>query len=75
MKVIRELIFKTFDGLSDTLDHTNVYIRYYSGDESLQQKAEDLYIATLDAVKDVTSWLRKNPLSKSGSETPCDLTD
>lgn len=75
MKAIRELVFKTFDGLSDTLDHKNVLIRCYSGDESLRQKAEDLYIATLDAVMGITNWLRKNPLSTSGLETPCDLTD
>ena len=75
MKLIRELVFKTFDGLSDTLDHTNVLIRCYSGDDSLGRKAEDLYIATLDAVKEITTWLRKNPLSTSGLETPCDLAD
>lgn len=71
MKVIRESIFKTFDGLSDTLDNTNVYIRYYSGDQLLRQKAEDLYIAILDAVKGIISWLGKNPLSTFDLRTPC----
>ena len=64
MKVIRESILKIFDGLSDTLDNTSGYIRYYSRDASLRQKTEGLYTAMLDAMKGIISWLRKNPLSR-----------
>lgn len=72
MKAIRESILNTFDGLSDTLDNTDVYIRYYSRDQSLRQKAEDLYIAILDAVKGIISWLGKNPLSMFDVGILCD---
>lgn len=67
MKTIRESVFKTFDGLSDTIDSTNLYIRSYSQDERLRLKAENLYMAILEAVKGITIWLRKNPLGKSYS--------
>ncbi|TEY30287.1 hypothetical protein BOTCAL_0885g00010 [Botryotinia calthae] len=65
MKTIRESVFKTFDGLSDTIDSTNLYIRYYSQDETLRLKAENLYIAILEAIKGITNWLKKNPFAES----------
>lgn len=77
MKAIRESIIKAFDALSETIDSTNVYIRFYSSDVILQQKAEDLYIAILEAVKGITEWLKKNPLGKMRCRTrsPTLLTD
>jgi hypothetical protein len=64
MKSIRESIFKTFDGLSDTIDNTNTFIRAYE-DHTLHLRAEDLYVAVLEAVKGITFWLRRNPLAES----------
>lgn len=75
MKVIRESIFKIFDGLSDTLDNTSVYIRHYSRNASLRQKAEGLYTAMLNAMKGIISWLRKNPLSGSKEKILYDPAD
>ena len=75
MKQIRESIFMTFDGLSDTIDSTHIYIRAYSEDIVLGNNAEQLFIASLDAVKGITVWLRKNPLGKTNTadQGPCVL--
>jgi hypothetical protein len=74
MKSIRESIFKTFDGLSDTIDNTNTFIRAYK-DPTLHLRAEDLYVAVLEAVKGITFWLKRNPLGASYIRFPIYCTD
>ena len=55
MKEIRKQILESFSGLSQTINDTKSYIRLYSGDVELRQKAEDLYVVILDAVQGITS--------------------
>ena len=57
MKEIRELILSSLASLSHTIDNSKSYIRLYSRDVELQNRAEDLYITILEAVEGITHWL------------------
>lgn len=63
MKHIRGLVLTAFDSLGENIENTKSYIRIYSQDRELQKRAEDLYVAILEAVEGITIWLRQNPMS------------
>jgi hypothetical protein len=65
MKEVRESILKAFDGLSQNIDDTRVYLQLYQEDVEVQERAEELYVAILESVQDMTTWLNHNPISMS----------
>ena len=65
IKLLRATILRTFDSLGENIDNTKAYIRIYSRDQELQDRAEDLYVAILEAVEAIVTWLENHPLSKS----------
>ncbi|KAE9365710.1 hypothetical protein N431DRAFT_472312 [Stipitochalara longipes BDJ] len=66
MKEVRESILKAFDGLSQNIDDTRDYLKLYrEGDLEVQERAEELYVAILESVQDMTNWLNHNPIKES----------
>lgn len=65
MKEVRESVLKAFDGLSQNIDDTRAYLQLYRQDVEVQERAEELYVAILESVQDMTNWLNHNPISMS----------
>jgi hypothetical protein len=65
MKEVRESVLKAFDGLSQNIDDTRAYLQLYQEDVEVQRRVEELYVAILESVQDMTTWLNHNPISMS----------
>ncbi|KAL0253355.1 hypothetical protein SLS55_010332 [Diplodia seriata] len=59
-KDLRELILGSLQALEVEIDYAKTYIREYAWNDELRQKTEDLYIAILDAVEEITKWIEKS---------------
>jgi hypothetical protein len=70
MKEVRESVLKAFDGLSQNIDDTRAYLQLYREDVEVQGRAEELYIAVLESVQEMTTWLNHNPISMSTEAQP-----
>ena len=64
MKRIREQVLKCLARLSQIIGSIKSYIQLYTGDVVLRQKAEDLYLAILEAVECMMTWLNHKPGSE-----------
>lgn len=51
------------DSLGDTVSHSKAQIKLYSDDPDLNEKSEDLYMAILDFVAYVVSYLNRSSAS------------
>ncbi|EGZ75884.1 hypothetical protein NEUTE2DRAFT_126834 [Neurospora tetrasperma FGSC 2509] len=58
-KEVRETILQMLDSLGDTVSHSKAQIKLYSDDPDLKEKSEDLYMAILDFVAYVVSYLNR----------------
>ena len=70
MKEVRESVLKAFDGLSQNIDDTRGYLQLYREDVEVQERAEELYVAILESVQEMTTWLNHNPISTSTESQP-----
>ncbi|OJD32653.1 adenosine trna methylthiotransferase [Diplodia corticola] len=57
---LRELILGSLQALEVEIDYAKTYIREYAWNDELRQKTENLYIAVLDAVEEITKWIEKS---------------
>ncbi|EAA29145.2 hypothetical protein GE21DRAFT_8411 [Neurospora crassa] len=64
-KEVRETILQMLDSLGDTVSHSKAQIRLYSDDPDLKEKSEDLYMAILDFVAYVVSYLNRSSAIES----------
>ncbi|MCJ1270774.1 hypothetical protein MMC22_010671 [Lobaria immixta] len=57
MQEIRNKILNTMASMSDTVDASKDYLEIYRDDQKLFERAEDLYIAVLNAVEGMILWI------------------
>ncbi|KAK3493695.1 hypothetical protein B0T13DRAFT_531011 [Neurospora crassa] len=62
---VRETILQMLDSLGDTVSHSKAQIKLYSDDPDLKEKSEDLYMAILDFVAYVVSYLNRSSAIES----------
>ncbi|KAK3953874.1 hypothetical protein QBC32DRAFT_386268 [Pseudoneurospora amorphoporcata] len=62
---VRHTIFDMLDSLGDTVSHSKAQIRLYSDDMDLKEKSEDLFMAILDFVAYVVSYLNRSSARES----------
>lgn len=67
MQEVRNKILNTMASMSDTIDASKDYLEIYRDDQKLFERAEDLYIAVLNAVEGMILWIDESAYSM----TPC----
>ncbi|KAL1616704.1 hypothetical protein SLS54_008271 [Diplodia seriata] len=59
MKEVRDKVFKCLARIPEVVEYTKGYLRLYRDDADLHQIAQDLYVAILEAVEDMTAWFNE----------------
>lgn len=62
----RGIVESTLQSLSDTVERTAESLEIFKNDGKLLKKAENLYVAILDAAEAMLKWQNGNPLKKFG---------
>ncbi|KAL0253482.1 hypothetical protein SLS55_010461 [Diplodia seriata] len=65
MKEVRDKVFKCLARIPEVVEYTKGYLRLYRDDADLHQIAQDLYVAILEAVEDMTAWFNEKAYSES----------
>lgn len=65
-KQLREIILGALESLDSEINFTKILIREYAWDENVHKTTEDLYVAILDAVEAIMTWIEK----RKGCELP-----
>ena len=58
-KQLREIILGALESLELEINFAKILIRQYAWDENVRKTTEDLYIAILDAVEAIMTWIEK----------------
>lgn len=64
MQEVRNKILNTMASMSDTIDASKDYLEIYRDDQKLFERAEDLYIAVLNAVEGMILWIDESAYKK-----------
>jgi hypothetical protein len=65
MSKVRTRILQALNNLSNTIEWSNDYIDVYRSDEELMDKAEQLYLAVLEGIEAMMTWLDHKAYRKS----------
>ena len=64
MSEVRKKILEALDCIPDALDIPEAYLNMYQSDQNLARKAEELYMALLEAIEAMLDWLDHKAYSK-----------
>ncbi|KAM7188377.1 adenosine trna methylthiotransferase [Naviculisporaceae sp. PSN 640] len=56
---LREVIVAALESLDAEINFTKILIREYAWDENIRKTSDDLYVAILDAVEAIMTWIEK----------------